>query len=101
MDARVNGEPTDADRYPTLTEVGRDILRHMSEHPCAPLFRNRSGNRLLTEEVNALRAYEREIAEAPFQWAPGAPPAWLDAFVAQMHDQVPHYRQLGHPGSSP
>jgi len=99
MDARVNPEPTDTDRFPTLTEAGRAMLRHMSEHPSAPLFRNRSGNRLLAEEVEALRGYEREIVEARFQWAPGATPAWLDAFVSQVHDQVPHYRQLGYPGS--
>lgn len=93
----MNREPTDAERYPTLTEAGRDVLRRMTEHPCAPLFRNRSGNRLLAEEVLALRDHEREIATAPIQWQPGRPPAWLDAFVEDVFAQVPHYRTQSRP----
>lgn len=96
MDARVNAgpdvEPDDTERYPTLGEAGRAMLQRMREHPCAPLFRNASGNRLLTAEVEELRAYERDIAAARFAWSPDCPPPWLDAFVARTVAQVPHYR---------
>ncbi|HEY9132008.1 MAG TPA: AMP-binding protein [Dyella sp.] len=95
----MNEEPTDAERYPTLTEAGRAMLKHMSEHPSAPLFRNRSGNRLLSEEVEALRAYESDIATAPFTWSANHPPAWLEAFTAQLYAQVPFYREQESPAS--
>lgn len=97
MDTRVNREPTDAERYPTLTEAGRSVLQRMTEHPCAPLFRNRSGNRLHDDEVSALRDYERDVASAPIEWGAGRPPAWLGAFVDDVFKQVPHYRNQPRP----
>ena len=90
-------EPTDAERYPTLSEAGRAMLRFMSEHPSAPMLRNRSGNRLLAEEVEDLRAYEREVAAARFAWSTRHAPPWLDAFVDEVFAQVPHYRSLSRP----
>lgn len=68
------------------------MLRQMREHPSAPIFRNASGNRLLADEVDALRGYEHEIAYARFAWIPGQPPGWLQAHVADVFAQVPHYR---------
>lgn len=93
----MSAEPTDADRYPTLSDSGREMLRHMREHPAAPLFRNASGNRLLAAEVADLHDYERDIGQARFEWQPGVPPPWLDAFVATTFDQVPHYRAQSRP----
>ncbi|MDQ7995019.1 MAG: AMP-binding protein [Luteibacter sp.] len=92
-------EPTDADRYPTLSDAGRAVLMHMTEHPHAPVFRNRSGNRLLHEEVEGLRDYERNEGQAPFAWSPGVTPPWLGAFVAHVHAEVPYYRSRGLPPS--
>ncbi|MDA4572107.1 hypothetical protein, partial [Escherichia coli] len=63
-------EPTDADRYPTLSTAGQAMLQQMREHPAAPIFRNASGNRLRADEVTALRGYEREITCARFEWTP-------------------------------
>jgi len=99
MDARVNREPTDAERYPTLSDAGRAMLRLMSEHPSAPVLRNRSGNRLLADEVEDLRAYEREVIGARFAWNTKQVPPWLDAFVDEVFAQVPHYREHGRPAS--
>lgn len=93
----MSDEPTDAQRYPTLSEGGQAILQRMREHPSAPLFRNRSGNRLLAEEVTLLREYESHIAQSPIAWAPGRPPAWLDGFTDEVFAQVPHYRGLSRP----
>ena len=97
MVARVSHEPSDADRYPTLSEAGRAMLTHMAEHPHAPVFRNRSGNRLLADEIVALRTYEREVGPATFEWSAGTMPPWLDAFVADVHTQVPFYRNRARP----
>jgi phenylacetate-CoA ligase len=90
-------EPTDAERYPTLTEHGRRMLQFLREHPHAPLYRNESGNRLTAENVERARAFEREVLAAPFEWRPGQPPPWLPAFIARCYDEVPHYQRLGPP----
>lgn len=89
--------PTDEERYPTLTPAGRDVLRLMVEHPCAPRFRNRSGNRLLADEVDGLRAFEAEVLSAHTSDVGVAPPPWLDAFVSDTFATVPHYRERQKP----
>lgn len=91
--------PTDEERYPTLTPAGRDVLRRMVEHPSAPRFRNRSGNRLLAEEVEVLRAFEADVLAAGPKDIGAAAPRWLDAFVAGVFAQVPYYRKQQRPAA--
>ena len=57
-------EPSDAERYPTLTDDGKRMLQRLREHRHAPMFRNESGNRLTREDVETVRAFEREVSEA-------------------------------------
>ena len=85
----------DAERFPTLTAHGRRMLDFMRDHPHAPVYRNRSGNRLLAHEVAAQRAYEVEVAAATVGWEPGTLPDWVMPFVAETFATVPHYRALG------
>lgn len=88
-------EPTDADRYPTLTEAGRAMLIRMTEHPAAPVYRNRSGNRLLREDLDGLAVFEKAMLAAPIGWRPGTPPDWILPFLAETYAQVPHFRTRG------
>lgn len=111
MDARVSGPagagaagdgtaddaPTDAERYPTLSEDGRRMLRFLSEHPHAPVYRNRSGNRLTAEDVARVQGFEREVEGAAVGWRAGEHPRWLAEFVARCYEDVPHYHALGAP----
>jgi phenylacetate-CoA ligase len=91
--------PTDADRYPTLSEHGRRMLDRLREHPHAPIYRDRSGNRLRAAEVARVRAFEEEMATAPLDWQPGVPPPSLPALIARCYQEVPFYRRLGRPPS--
>lgn len=95
--ARPRLEQRDPVRFPTLTEHGARMLDFLREHPCAPIYRNASGNRLRAHEVTALRKYERHIAGAPMGWPPGQLPDWLAGVVKRSFAQVPHYRALGAP----
>ena len=88
---------TDADRYPTLSEDGRAMLRLLREHPHAPIFRNESGNRLTTPDVERVRAFEREVLAASVGWAEGEEPGWIPELVRHCYAEVPHYRRLGAP----
>jgi phenylacetate-CoA ligase len=73
------------------------MLDFMLGHACAPVFRNKSGNRLLAHEVEAQRAYERETGAASVGWLPDAAPDWVPSFIQNVFAQVPHYRALGSP----
>lgn len=90
-------EASDADRYPTLTEAGRRMLERLREHPCAPNYRNQSGNRLDHDDVAALRQFEQYTLAAAPGWPATGKPAWLDAFVQRVFDDVPYYRAQGLP----
>lgn len=87
----------DGERYPTLTDAGRRMLRFLHEHPAAPLYRNRSGNKLTAEEVQSLRIFEREAVAAAIGWSRLGEPYWLREFVAKTFTEVPYYRRLGSP----
>lgn len=88
-------EPTDAERYPTLSDAGRAMLTRMAEHPAAPMYRNRSGNRLLAEDLPGLAAFEVETLAAPIGWRPGTPPDWIAPLLAETYATVPHFRARG------
>lgn len=86
---------TDAERYPTLTEHGRRMLDFLREHPHAPIYRNQSGNRLTAEDVEHVRAMEREALSAEVGWQRDQLPRWLDEFAERCLADVPFYRRYG------
>jgi phenylacetate-CoA ligase len=86
---------TDAERYPTLTEDGREMLQFLREHPHAPIYRNESGNRLTAEDIERVRNFEKEVLAAEVDWRAENPPAWLDDFVERCFAEVPFYRRYG------
>ena len=88
---------SDLDYCPTLSDTGRRMLAHLRSHPAAPVYTNRSGNKLLAHEVVALRAHEREVMDAVIAWQPGAPPAWMADFLRHAYAMVPYYRACGSP----
>jgi phenylacetate-CoA ligase len=86
---------TDAERYPTLTEDGRKMLQFLREHPHAPIYRNESGNRLTTEDIERVRNFEKDVLASEVGWRPKNPPAWLSDFVERCFADVPFYRRYG------
>lgn len=88
-------DPLDRERYPTLTEDGRRMLDAMRLHPAAPVFRNRSGNRLTQAEVETLREFEAATRRATVGWPRDGCPDWLPAYLHDAFATVPYYRALG------
>ncbi len=86
---------SDQEHYPTLTPDGKRMLDFLREHPAAPVYSNTSGNKLLADEVDILRAFEREVLDSKVGWQRDAIPDWLPAFAADVYATVPHYRALG------
>ena len=94
MGTRRDEAPTDQDRYPTLSDTGRETLRRMREHPAAPVFRNQSGNRLMAEDLLALERFEAQLQKATLA---AAKPPWMSEFIEESYRDVPYYRQFGAP----
>ncbi|CAN5427285.1 AMP-binding protein [soil metagenome] len=89
-----HADDDDRFNFPTLSEHGRRMLDFLREHPAAPVFRNRSGNRLLAAEVEQAHAFEASTASASVGWMPGDRPAWLADHLHRLAEQVPAYRHL-------
>jgi phenylacetate-CoA ligase len=97
MDQRMKQEGmiTEKDRYPSLTDQGRAMLRFLREHPHAPIYRNESGNRLTEQDMVQVHAFEREVESADAGWGRERSPGWLPAFVESCFAGIPHYRRYG------
>jgi phenylacetate-CoA ligase len=81
----------DPARLPGLSCHGRALLRHMREHPHAPLYRDHSGHRLALLSRWQARARHALISRRPVpDWVPGNPlPRWVLRFVARCQASVP------------
>ena len=90
-------DPEDNTRFPGLTPAGAAMLERLREHPCAPIYRNQSGHRLLPEEVPQVLQFAAEVRGAVVDPVSAPMPGWLTAFVADALARVPHYRRYGSP----
>lgn len=88
-------ETDDARHYGLLSEQGRAFLRRLQEHPHAPYFNLRCGDRLSTAGLARVRAFESELRAAASGWRPGEVPLWVIAFAAFCLREVPLYRRAG------
>ncbi len=88
-------ELTDLERFPLLTEGGREFLQALREHPYAPVYAAQSGNRLTAERLAQVRAFAAELAATAAAWAEGALPPWLDGFADMCYRESPIYRRRG------
>lgn len=88
-------EPSDSQRYPTLTDAGRRMLERLREHRHAPIYRNQSGNRLTAEDLARVRAFEREVLAATVGPQREESMPWLAEHLARCYREVPFYREMG------
>lgn len=83
---------TDTERWPVLTASGARTLTWVREHPAAPRWVHRTGDRLDAEDVAALDALAADLP-AHTRTDDGTP-EWVDALVDRVHRTVPRYRRL-------
>jgi phenylacetate-CoA ligase len=84
---------TDAERFPILSEAGRERLLWLQEHPHAPRYNHRCGDRLDAAALQRVRAYAEELRRAPRGWRWGEAPAWLEERARFLLTDVPFYRR--------
>ncbi len=88
-------ELTDIERHPTLSVHGRQMLEQLTQHPHAPVFRNRAGSRLTPDDLARVRALQAEVRASSVSWRENTKPAWLAAWVERVCNGVPFYRARG------
>ncbi len=87
----------DLEFCPTLSPAGQAMLDFLREHPAAPFYRNRSGNRLGADDIGPLRDFVREVLDSRPGWPSGGVPDWLAPFLQKTFREVPYFRRLGPP----
>jgi phenylacetate-CoA ligase len=90
-----DGIPPDARDFPHLSDAGQQMLDRLYGHCAAPLWTNRSGHRLLPEELPLLAQHAKDVLNHRPDTA--AHPDWLNAFVADLYRRVPFWRAKGQP----
>lgn len=86
---------TDEERFPTLTEAGRKMLQRIREHPHAPRFNMRVGDRLDPATLQRVRRFAEELRSADRRWSWDQPPDWVIRFAQDALARVPFYREYG------
>lgn len=79
--------------FPNMSAHGRKMLKWLREHPHAPRYTAKSGNKLTDEGLRRVRAFEAELRASPAGWKPDTVPDWLDDFVKMCYRDVPFYRR--------
>lgn len=77
-------------RHPLLHDEGRALLSFMQEHPHAPHWNYACGDQLDAGGLAAVQAFSRQPAAT---WQPDELPAWLQAWVGRVQNEVPFYRR--------
>jgi len=88
----------ETERWPLLTEQGRQTLHRLYQHPHAPNFNHRCGDRLTSGGLQRTRQYEKALKANRIDWKTGEVPKWAQRFAKRCLDKVPIYRRNG--GSS-
>lgn len=91
----MNQESENAERYPTLTDAGREMLRFLQEQPHAPKYRNQSGNRLLPSDILEYQRFEQEVLDSRISWRPREVPDFALERAEACYRSVPHFRKRG------
>jgi phenylacetate-CoA ligase len=88
---------SEAELFPRLDAAGARLLRRLREHPHAPRWNWRTGERLTDEGLLAVRAFaDRVRAAGPVP--AGALPPWVLPFVRTAERDVPFYRDRARAG---
>jgi phenylacetate-CoA ligase len=79
--------------FPLMTDASRRLLKRLREHPHAPRYNWRTGERLTADGLENVLAYARRQQMERAGWRFGQVPAWLPAFVQMCRRDVPFHRQ--------
>jgi phenylacetate-CoA ligase len=79
--------------FPLMTDASRRLLKRLREHPHAPRYNWRTGERLTAAGLENVRSYAQRQQTDRSGWRFGQVPAWLPVFVQMCRHDVPFHRQ--------
>jgi phenylacetate-CoA ligase len=86
---------SDQERFPLITPAGIELLRSLQQHPRAPRYNYRVGDRLTAEYLAEVRRFSAELSSGRAGWKNGELPEWLVRYVEFCLRDVPFYRRYG------
>jgi phenylacetate-CoA ligase len=88
--------PLSDDRlFPLMTDASRRLLKRLREHPHAPRYNWRTGERLTAAGLANVGAYAEKVQSDRKGWRFGELPPWLVEFIRACRRDVPFHRQRG------
>jgi phenylacetate-CoA ligase len=85
-------ELSESERFPMLTQRGRELLYRMRQHPNAPIWNWPNGEQLDQVGLERVRAFAHSLQTQP-KLDSLDPPPWLEFYVDRCLSKVPYYRQ--------
>lgn len=91
-------ELSEEERFPILTQAGRQLLYRMRQHSSAPVWNWPNGEQLNHAGLARVKRFAQQLgAEQPSSIAR---PAWLGDYVEKCLNEVPFYRKRSRVGTS-
>lgn len=92
-------ELSEAERFPLLSQRGRQLLHHMRQHPHAPIWNWPNGEQLNQAGLDRVRQFDQSLRSEI--WDCGLnEPVWLEPYKEYCLQCVPYYRSRSRPGAS-
>lgn len=91
-------ELSEAERFPILTQRGRELLNRMRQHPHAPIWNWPNGEQLDEVGLERVRSFAHALSDGVSHSRPWEP-AWLAAHIERCMQDVPFYRKRARAGS--
>lgn len=92
-------ELSEAERFPILTQRGRELLYRMRQHPHAPIWNWPNGEQLDEAGLHRVQSFAKALNDEA-QHSTQSEPGWLTAYVERCLHEVPFYRKRSRPGTS-
>ena len=92
-------ELNEAERFPLLSQRGRQLLQAMRQHAAAPVWNWPNGEQLDERGLARVNQFGSQL-QSPILSNGLAEPVWLEEFKERCLEFVPYYRQRSRPGTS-
>ena len=92
-------ELSESERFPILTQRGRELLYRMRQHPNAPIWNWPNGEQLDQAGLHRVQSFANALNDVALR-STQVQPTWLTSYVERCLHEVPFYRKRSRPGTS-
>ncbi len=92
-------ELSEAERFPLLTQRGRELLYRMRQHPNAPIWNWPNGEQLDEAGLDRVQSFANVLNDQSLR-STKSEPDWLPLYVERCLHEIPFYRKRSRPGTT-